>query len=153
MHEGALSRGGAPQTDVMPGWIGRLRRLVFGKPVPSAARLAHRLPVGLALAVFASDALSSVAYATEEVLIVLAAAYLYFGGPSAAGLQLAVSVAIALLIAIVAFSYRLAIAHYPTSGGSYTVAKHNLGQYPGLVAAAALALRTAVAPTARRATL
>lgn len=140
MHDIALKGSGFPHRDVMPGWVGRLRRLVFGKPVPSAQRYAHRLPVALALAVFASDALSSVAYATEEVLIVLAAVYLYAGGPSATGLQIAISVGIAILIAIVAFSYRMAIAHYPTSGGSYTVAKNNLGMYPGLVAAAALAI-------------
>jgi amino acid transporter len=128
------------QREVMPGWFGRFRRVVFGRPVPSAAALEHRLPVGLALPVFASDALSSVAYATEEILIVLAATFAANRVGSAAGLQVPITLAIVGLILIVAASYRMAIAHYPTSGGSYTVAKHNLGAYPGLTAAAALAI-------------
>ena len=124
----------------MPGWIGPVRRLIFGRPVPSHAHLSHRLPVSLALPIFASDAVSSVAYGTEEVLIVLAAAYAFSGAGSAGGYQIYVAIAIAVLMAIVAFSYRQAIAYYPTSGGSYAVAKGNLGVYPGLVAAAALVI-------------
>lgn len=124
----------------MPGWIGPVRRLIFGRPVPSHAHLAHRLPVSLALPIFASDAVSSVAYGTEEVLIVLAGAFAYSGAGSASGYLMYLALPIAILIAIVAFSYRQAIAYYPTSGGSYAVAKGNLGVYPGLVAAAALVI-------------
>jgi amino acid transporter len=113
---------------------------VFGKPVPTTASLHHRLPVFLALPVFASDALSSVAYGTEEILIVLAGATAAASSGTAVGLQLPITIAISILVLIVVASYRQAIAHYPTSGGSYTVAKNNLGAIPGLVAAAALAI-------------
>jgi len=115
----------------------RLRGLLFGKPLATAVQLEHRLPVLLALPVFASDALSSVAYATEEVLKVLAPVTLV-NGLWAGGYQLWLSLAITLLMVIVATSYMRAVHLYPHSGGSYTVAKSNLGAYMGLVAAAAL---------------
>ena len=113
------------------------RKVVFGKPLASSAALQHRLPIGLALPVFASDAISSVAYSTQEILIVLAGVSLA-GGGAALGLQIWISIAIAVLVVIVATSYRRAVILYPTSGGSYTVTKHNLGAFMGLIAAAAL---------------
>lgn len=124
----------------MPGWLGRLRRLVFGRPVTNASALEHRLPIHLALAVFASDALSSVAYATGEILIVLGAVFVAGTQAAALGYQLPITFCIVLLVLIVTASYHMAIAHYPTSGGAYTVAKSNLGVLPGLTAASALTI-------------
>jgi amino acid transporter len=86
-----------------------------------------------ALAVLSSDALSSVAYATEEILLVLVAA-----GSLALGWSIPIAIAIILLLAIVIFSYRQTIRAYAKGGGSYIVARENLGLYPGLVAAASL---------------
>jgi amino acid transporter len=86
-----------------------------------------------ALAVFASDALSSTAYATEEILLVLVLA-----GAGALGLSIPIAIAIAILLVIVGTSYYQTIHAYPTGGGSYIVSKTNLGVLPGLVAAAAL---------------
>ena len=130
-----------PATDTMPGLIGRIRRLIFGAPVPTTAHLTHRLPIFLALPMFASDALSSVAYATEEILIVLAGVRTP-GGGIATGYLLPLTFGIVILMLIVITSYRLAISHHAGSaaGGSYTVARENLGVYPGLVAGASLAI-------------
>jgi len=114
-----------------------IRKVVFGNPLASSAALEHRLPIGLALPVFASDAISSVAYSTQEILMVLAGVSLV-GGGAALGLQIWISIAIAVLMIIVVTSYRRAVTLYPTSGGSYTVTKHNLGAFMGLIAAAAL---------------
>src|SRR5206468_12937379 len=86
-----------------------------------------------ALAVLSSDAISSVAYATEAILFSLVAA-----GSVHLGLTLPISFAIVGLLAIVAISYRQTIPAYPNGGGSYIVAKDNLGTLPGLVAAASL---------------
>jgi amino acid transporter len=91
------------------------------------------LPKWLALPIFASDPLSSVAYATESALVVLVAA-----SAGAAHLVFPISLAIALLLAIVITSYRQTVQAYETSGGAYIVAKDNLGTFPSLVAAAAL---------------
>ncbi len=110
-----------------------LSRVVFGNPLPSAAEVDQRLSKTKALAIFASDALSSVAYATEEILIVLVAA-----GAAALGLSLLVALAIAALLVIVAVSYYQTVHGYPSGGGAYTVAYENLGVWPGLTAAAAL---------------
>ncbi len=93
----------------------------------------ERLTKIKALAVFSSDALSSVAYATEEIMLMLIVA-----GSAAVGLAWPIGLAIAALIAIVAFSYYQTVHAYPSGGGSYIVAHDNLGQMPGLVAAAAL---------------
>ena len=92
------------------------------------------LPKWLALPIFASDPLSSVAYATEEALVVLVGA----AGLAAAHLVLPISVGIACLLAIVVLSYRQTVRVYETSGGAYVVARENLGTAPSLVAAAAL---------------
>jgi len=113
--------------------IAELKRLLVGRPL-TTEQLAHeRLSKRIALAVFASDALSSVAYATEAILIALLAAgtgALDYAPPIAGG--------IALLLITVAFSYRQTIMAYPQGGGAYIVARENLGMVPSLVAAAPL---------------
>jgi amino acid transporter len=111
----------------------RLKRLFLGSPLPTAQSRHERLGKTTALATFASDALSSVAYATEEILLVLILA-----GTVALSYSLPIGVAIAALIAIVISSYRETIRAYPKGGGAYIVSKENLGVYPGLVAGAAL---------------
>jgi amino acid transporter len=113
-------------------WV---RRLLLGKPLHSEAALAHRLPILMALPLFASDALSSIAYATQEILRVLLTA-----GDSARGYLLPITLGIIGLMLIVAYSYRKAIFLYPTGGGSYAVARKNLGARAGLVTAAALVI-------------
>ncbi len=113
--------------------LGSLRRLIFGNPLPTAAEAEQRLTKIKALAVFSSDALSSVAYATEEILWVLVLA-----GTAALGFSIPIALAIAMLAIIVAFSYYQTVHGYPSGGGAYVVAKENLGVWPGLVAAAAL---------------
>ncbi len=111
----------------------QLKRLFVGTPLPTAQSRHERLSKPAALAVFASDALSSVAYATEEILLVLVLA-----GAAALSYSLPIGIAIAVLIAIVIASYRQTILAYPRGGGAYIVAKDNLGTYPALVAGAAL---------------
>jgi amino acid transporter len=111
----------------------RLKRLFVGTPLPTAQSRHERLGRATALAVFASDALSSVAYATEEILLVLILA-----GSVALSYSMPIAVGIAALIAIVATSYGQTIRAYPAGGGAYIVTKDNLGVIPGLVAAAAL---------------
>ncbi len=111
----------------------RLKRLFVGTPLPTAQQRHERLGKTTALAVFASDALSSVAYATEEILLVLILA-----GSVALSYSLPIAVAIAVLIAIVVSSYRQTIHAYPQGGGAYIVSKDNLGTCAGLVAGAAL---------------
>ncbi len=111
----------------------RLKRLFVGSPLPTAQQRHERLGRATALAVFASDALSSVAYATEEILLVLILA-----GTVALSYSLPIAIAIAILIAIVVSSYRQTIRAYPQGGGAYIVSKDNLGTTAGLVAGAAL---------------
>jgi len=114
-----------------------LKRLLVGTPIRTA-RLAHeRLTKKTALAIFASDALSSTAYATEQILLVLAAAYVA-GQTGAFSRVIPISIAIAILLVIVAISYRQTIYAYPSGGGAFIVAKENLGTLPGLVAGASL---------------
>jgi amino acid transporter len=110
-----------------------LRRLIIGERLPTARAIHQRLPKILALPVFSADAISSAAYATEEIMLVLVVA-----GPAALALSPVVALAIAVLFAIVAISYRQTVMAYPSGGGSYIVARENLGLYPGLVAASAL---------------
>lgn len=110
-----------------------LKRLLVGRGVASY-RLEHTLlPKVLALPVFSSDALSSVAYATEEMMLVLAIA-----GAGALTQTIPIGVAVAVVLAIVVTSYRQTVRAYPRGGGSYIVARENLGTIPGLVAAAAI---------------
>src|ERR1700716_413018 len=114
-----------------------LKRLLVGSPIRTA-RLAHeRLTKKTALAIFASDALSSTAYATEQILLVLAAGYVA-GQTDAFSRVIPISIAIAILLVIVAISYRQTIYAYPSGGGAFIVAKENLGTLPGLVAGASL---------------
>lgn len=117
--------------------ITSLKRLLVGSPIRSEHAEHERLTKKTALAVFSSDALSSTAYATEEILLVLAVAALATSGQSFKYV-VPISVGIALLLVIVAASYRQTIHAYPSGGGAYIVAKENLGTYPGLIAAAAL---------------
>jgi amino acid transporter len=117
----------------MPTPLGRFKRVLFGRPLASD-RLEHeRLNKRTALAVLSSDAISSVAYATEQTLIVL----VVLGG-AALSYVVPISAVIVGLLVLVALSYRQTIFAYPGGGGSYTVAKDNLGTMPGLIAAAAL---------------
>ena len=113
--------------------LSQLKRLFLGSPLPTAQSRHERLGRATALAVFASDALSSVAYATEEILLVLVLA-----GTIALSYSLPIGIAIAILIAIVVSSYRQTIRAYPQGGGAYIVSKDNLGVPAGLVAGAAL---------------
>ena len=113
--------------------LSRLKRAFLGSPLPTAQSRHERLAKSTALAVFASDALSSVAYATEEILLVLVLA-----GTVALSYSIPISVAIAVLIAIVVSSYRQTIRAYPQGGGAYIVSKDNLGVPAGLIAGAAL---------------
>ena len=114
-----------------------LKRFIIGRALKTEQAAHERLTKKTALAVFSSDALSSTAYATEEILLVLAVAAAATQGQSFYYV-VPVSLGIALLLAIVAISYRQTIHAYPSGGGAYIVAKENLGQTPGLVAAAAL---------------
>jgi len=113
--------------------LSQLKRLFVGTPLPTAQSRHERLEKATALAVFASDALSSVAYATEEILLVLILA-----GTAALSYSIPIGIAIAVLIAIVVSSYRQTIRAYPQGGGAYIVSKDNLGVPAGLVAGAAL---------------
>jgi amino acid transporter len=112
----------------------RVRSVVFGRPLASAEEIGERLPKRKALAIFSSDAISSSAYATEEILRVLIVA----GAAGALAYSIGVSVAIALLLTIVSFSYRQVCRAYPGGGGAYIVARQNLAPLFGLIAAAAL---------------
>jgi amino acid transporter len=114
-----------------------VKRLLVGRALRTQQAIHERLTKKTALAVFSSDALSSTAYATEEILLVLAAAAAFTSGTSFYYV-VPISVGIAVLLAIVATSYRQTIHAYPSGGGAYIVAKENLGTSPGLIAAAAL---------------
>ena len=109
----------------------RLKNWLLGNPLPTSAHAEERLSNPEALAVLSSDALSSVAYATQEIVLVLGTA-----GAAALHLTLPITLAILSLMAIVAVSYRQTIKAYPQGGGSYSVASENLGHGPGLVAGA-----------------
>ena len=111
----------------------QVKEFFLGKSLPTSAHSEERLTNAAALAVLSSDALSSVAYATEEILLVLVAA-----GSGALGLSLPIAIAIIALLGIVVLSYRQTIRAYPQGGGSYIVARENLGLYPGLVAGGSL---------------
>lgn len=113
----------------------RIKRTLVGCPLESQRERHERLNIPLALAVFASDALSSTAYATEEILV----AFVLSGyALQANSLSIPVAFAIMLLMTIVVISYRQVIRAYPTGGGAYIVAKECLGEKQSLIAAAAL---------------
>src|SRR5436190_1555721 len=113
-----------------------VKRLFVGRPLKTEEQEHQRIPKMIALAVFSSDAISSTAYATEEILFVIAL--------GTSGLQLGLSklvpiaFAVALLLTIVVTSYRQTIFAYPNGGGSYVVSRENLGEYPSLLAGASL---------------
>lgn len=111
----------------------RFKRLIVGDPLSSDQIHGETIPKWKALAVLSSDALSSVAYATEEVLIPLS-----LFATAAMSWSLPIAIGIALLLVIVTLSYRQTIDAYPNGGGAYTVARENIGVNAGLVAAAAL---------------
>ncbi|HEY4217895.1 MAG TPA: APC family permease [Gemmatimonadaceae bacterium] len=118
----------------MPSAYRHLKHIVFGRPLASE-RLEHeRLNKKTALAVLSSDAISSVAYATDQILFVLGGAI----GLLAIHYVVGISAVIVGLLVLVGLSYRQTIFAYPHGGGSYTVARENLGVMPGLIAAAAL---------------
>lgn len=113
--------------------FGVIKSYILGRPIASEMAIHQRIPKWKALAVLSSDALSSVAYATEEVLIPLA-----LFSTIAVSWSMPIALVIAALLIIVTVSYRQTIDAYPTGGGAYTVAKENLGTTAGLVAAASL---------------
>ena len=118
------------------GWTSsRARRALLGPPLHSAAVLEERMRKLIALPVLSSDALSSVAYGPEAMLVVLA-----LGGATAFGFSVPISIAVVVLMVVVGLSYRQTIRAYPRGGGSYIVASDNLGLLPGLIAAAGLML-------------
>ncbi len=126
-----------PETDrpesVLERGYRAIKKVLVGRPLETAEEVHQRLTKVKALAVFGSDAISSSAYATEASLVILVAA-----GNAALGISFFTALAIALLLSMVAFSYRQTVYAYPHGGGSYNVSRENLGQFPGLVAAAAL---------------
>ena len=112
---------------------GQFKRMLLGRPLHNEQMAHQRLSNFIALPVFASDALSSVAYATEEILLVLATV-----GTAALALGVPIAVAIGVLVLVVVFSYRQTIRAYPSGGGSYIVARENLGDNAGLIAGGSL---------------
>jgi amino acid transporter len=113
-----------------------VKRVLVGRPLATTEMEHQRIPKTIALAVFSSDAISSTAYATEEILFVVAV-----GGSSLAlGLNtlIPIGVAVAILLTIVVTSYRQTIFAYPSGGGSYVVSRENLGENPSLIAGASL---------------
>ncbi len=113
-----------------------VKRVLVGRPLATAEQEHQRIPKVIALAVFSSDAISSTAYATEEILFVTA-----IGSSSLAlGLNslIPISIAVAIILAIVVTSYRQTIFAYPSGGGSYVVSRENLGEMPSLIAGASL---------------
>jgi amino acid transporter len=113
--------------------LARLRAAIFGRPLSNEEELEERLSKRKALAIFSSDAISSSAYATEEILRVVLIA-----GAGALLVSVQVAIAIALLLAVVSVSYRQVCRAYPGGGGAYIVARTNLAPIFGLIAAAAL---------------
>lgn len=110
-----------------------LKRIFLGRTMASSEFEHTLLPKVIALPVFSSDPLSSNAYATQEILLVLGLV-----GTSALANVIPISIAVALLLATVVVSYRQTVRAYPSGGGAYIVAHENLGKYPGLLAAGAL---------------
>ena len=113
-------------------WTG-IRRILVGSPLTTSQAIHERLDKVRALAIFSADVISSTAYATEEILLVL-----ILVGAGALNASLPIAAVIAALLIVVAFSYRQTVRAYPSGGGSYTVARENLGTFPGLTAASAL---------------
>lgn len=118
-------------SEFKPPWS--LSSWLIGRPLSTADAPHQTIGKAIGLAVFASDALSSTAYATQEILVILAAA-----GTMAFGIVFPISIAIVILLAIVTISYEQTIHAYPDGGGAYIVARDNLGEFPALIAGAAL---------------
>jgi amino acid transporter len=114
-----------------------LGHILIGKPLASEDAAHQTIGKGVGLAVFASDALSSTAYATQEILVVLSSA-VAIAGTGALGLSVPIAFAIVALLVIVTISYRQTIFAYPGGGGAYIVARDNLGEAPAQIAGAAL---------------
>ncbi|HEV8403918.1 MAG TPA: APC family permease [Candidatus Limnocylindrales bacterium] len=135
MGAGTLVAKPAANVPLTPGGrlLRRVRTVVFGRPLSTEEEIGERLSKTKALAIFSSDAISSSAYATEEIMRVL-----LLGGASALFLSIQVSIAITVLLAVVSLSYRQVCRAYPNGGGAYIVAKTNLAPIFGLIAAAAL---------------
>ncbi|MCB0118199.1 MAG: APC family permease [Anaerolineales bacterium] len=110
-----------------------LRSWLIGRPLSTADASHQTIGKMVGLAVFASDALSSTAYATQEILVILATA-----GTAAFGIVFPISIAIVILLGIVTISYEQTIHAYPDGGGAYIVARDNLGEFPALIAGASL---------------
>jgi amino acid transporter len=113
--------------------IARIKAATLGRPLANEEEIGERLSKKKALAIFSSDAISSSAYATEEILRVLILA-----GAGALMVSIQVAIAISLLLAVVSISYRQVCRAYPSGGGAYVVARENLAPIFGLIAAAAL---------------
>ncbi len=113
--------------------LARIRGAVFGRPLAQEEEIGERLPKAKALPIFSSDAISSSAYASDEIIHVLVLA-----GLAAMTLSIQISIAIAVLLTVVSISYRQVCRAYPSGGGAYAVARENISQTAGLVAAAAL---------------
>ena len=118
----------------MSGTTDALKRVMLGRALASNRLGETLLPKRIALPVFCSDPISSVAYATEQILLVLGTA----GAASFLGLAAPIAVAVAVLLAVVVASYRQTCYAYPSGGGAYVVSKDNLGRNASLTAAAAL---------------
>ncbi len=135
--EGTLTAKEAASIPTTPGGraVARVRGVLLGRPLHQEEEIGERLSKTKALAIFSSDAISSSAYATEEIILAF-----ILGGFAMAALDFATPVAIAIagLLAVVAFSYRQVCIAYPNGGGSYSVSKANFGRMASLVAASAL---------------
>ncbi len=130
---GMLTAKAAASTTPAAGPGETIRRFLFGRRLSNEEEAFERLPKKLALPIFSSDAISSSAYATEEILRVLVIA-----GAGALLVSIEVAIAITVLLAVVSISYRQVCRAYPSGGGAYVVARENLGPIFGLIAAAAL---------------
>src|SRR5665811_2272393 len=116
--------------------LDKFKYFLIGAPLPSQMMFEKRLNKVRALAAFSPDALSSLAYANQEIFLGLVIA-----GSAGLSLQFPIALAITILLCIVALSYAQTIRGYPSGGGSYIVARENLGTYPGLVAVSYTHLR------------
>lgn len=130
-NDGIITRHPVEQSAQKLTW----RTWLIGRPLPTAAAPHQTIGKFVGLAVFGADALSSIAYAPQETLVILAAA-----GPQAFGYAFPIALIITVLLAIVTVSYQQTIHAYPSGGGAYTVVKENLGVTPALVAGSALML-------------
>ncbi|HET9346592.1 MAG TPA: APC family permease [Candidatus Limnocylindrales bacterium] len=128
----AKESASGPTTATGKAWA-KVKSFFIGRPLASEEEIGERLSKKKALAIFSSDAISSSAYATEEILRAL-----IVGGVAALAIALEISIAIAVLLIVVAISYRQICIAYPTGGGSYSVSKRNFGRNMSLIAASAL---------------